>query len=136
MVQRKCPLTSDRLGRLQPARFGSRDQNRIENESPAKKVDAARAVCPARKPRIAEAVHASMIRMISAIRRGRKYGFAGRGRLMVVECIEATSLPLILAIHGPSSERPDKAYSMTARSRQFFSTLKTWLPLRLVVRTV
>ena len=107
MVQRKCPLIRDRLGRLQPARFGSLVQNRIEKDRPAKKVDVARAVCPARKPWIAEAVLASMIRTINAIRRGRRKGFAGRGRLMDIESTKATCRPLSLAVHAPSGEHPD-----------------------------
>ena len=45
----------------QPTFFGRRVQKRMENASPAKKVDAARAACPARRLRIADAVTQHMI---------------------------------------------------------------------------
>jgi hypothetical protein len=59
-------------GPVQPAFFGTRVQNRIENASPAKKVDAARAVWPVRKPRMADAVQQNMITTIKAMSRMRR----------------------------------------------------------------
>jgi hypothetical protein len=52
--------------------FGNRVKKRIEKVRPAKKVEAARAVCPPRKLRIADAVQLIMIRMINTMRRVRK----------------------------------------------------------------
>ena len=54
-------------GPVQPSFFGKRDQKMIEKVSPAKNVEAALAVCPARKPRIADAVQESMITTIKTM---------------------------------------------------------------------
>ena len=47
--------------------FGMRVQKMIEKASPAKKVDAARAVWPAFRPKIADAVQLVMISTISTM---------------------------------------------------------------------
>ena len=52
---------------LQPTFFGKRDQKRSEKAKPAKKVDAARALCPVRRLRIADAVTQNMIITINAM---------------------------------------------------------------------
>jgi hypothetical protein len=65
---------------VQPAFLRERDQKRIENARPAKKVDAARAGCPARKPKMAEAVD-TMITTMATMTKGWRApgeGMAGR----------------------------------------------------------
>lgn len=57
---------------VHPAFFGSRDQKRIEKAKPAKKVDAARAVWPAFRPKIADAVQLVMISTIRTMIRMRR----------------------------------------------------------------
>lgn len=58
----------------QPTFFGRRVQKRMENASPAKKVDAARAACPERRLRIADAVTQHMITTIKVMITMRRRG--------------------------------------------------------------
>jgi hypothetical protein len=57
--------------------FGIRVQKMMEKVSPAKKVDAARAGWPARKPRMAEALQQHMITTIATMIQGRRRSGAG-----------------------------------------------------------